>query len=109
MKSVQISQKMCGNGYKFHHFSTHLERLSLSEEGFFPLCADSRQILSCEYNRKGNLMSISVRLYYDFIWLNGSNRRVLHLVRKSLKSHRWLLRHLLSHTPCILPIPVDNI
>lgn len=73
------------------------------------LCADSRQILSCEYNSKGNLMSISVRLYYDFIWLNGRNRRTLHLVRKSLKSHCWLALHRLSQSPRTSPLPTDNI
>lgn len=86
----------------------HILKGYLLQRCFF-LHADLRQILSSGYNSKWNPMSISVRLYYDFIWLNGRNRRTLDLVRRPLKStagsfllycctHRSMIS---SSAPCI--------
>lgn len=58
----------------FTTFLTHPEKVSLTER-----CSS---LIGCRFqvvenNSKWNPMSISVRLYYDFIGLNGRNRRTV--------------------------------
>lgn len=80
----------------------------------FSLNTDFRQILSSK--GKWNPMSISVGLYYDFIGLNGRNRRTLDLVRRLLKAapgSPLLLccTHMYGQLICsiYLTVPTDNI
>lgn len=55
-------------------FLTHPEKVSLTEMCSF-LIGCRFQVM--ENNNKWNPMSISVRLYYDFIGWNGRNRRTV--------------------------------
>lgn len=99
--SVQHNGKVWKRVTNFTTFPHILKRYLLQRCPF--LHTDSQQILSSGYNSRWNPMSVSVRLYYDFIWLNGRNRRTLDLVRELLKStpgallfhdcaHRWSAR-----------------